>query len=226
MKSNFNNLMKGFILAFALMLIGGTASAKPFTIKGVVSDQENYPLPGAAIQIEGTMNGTMADEKGEFTLSAEKGQVMLVSFMGFQTKSVKITDQVVYLINLDPDTNFLEETVVVGYDTQKKVNLTGSVSSVSTEQLNNRPIVQASTALQGMAAGVTVTTYGGEPGADSANIRVRGLGTFGQSSAAPLVLIDGIEGDRQDFSSQGCSIFCNLRFTCCKRCDSHYYQAW
>ena len=195
MRSNFNNLMKGFLLALALMLVSGVASAKPFTIKGVVSDQDNYPLPGAAIQIEGTMTGTMADEKGEFTLSAEKGQVMLVSFIGFQTKSVKITDQMVYLINLDPDTNFLEETVVVGYDTQKKVNLTGSVSSVSTEQLNNRPIVQASTALQGMAAGVTVTTFGGEPGADSANIRVRGLGTFGQSSAAPLVLIDGIEGD-------------------------------
>ena len=137
MRSNFNNLMKGFLLALALMLVSGVASAKPFTIKGVVSDQDNYPLPGAAIQIEGTMTGTMADEKGEFTLSAEKGQVMLVSFIGFQTKSVKITDQMVYLINLDPDTNFLEETVVVGYDTQKKVNLTGSVSSVSTEQLNN-----------------------------------------------------------------------------------------
>lgn len=190
-----SNMFQRLVLALCIMLMGGAVYAKPFTIKGTVSDQDNYPLAGAAVQIEGTPVGTMADEKGEFTISAEKGQVLVISFIGFQTKSVKVTDQVTYFINLDPDTNFLEETVVVGYDTQKKVNLTGSVSAVSTEQLNNRPIVQASTALQGMAAGVTVTTFGGEPGADGANIRVRGLGTFGESSAAPLILIDGIEGD-------------------------------
>ena len=75
------------------------------------------------------------------------------------------------------------------------MNLTGSVSSISTEQFRNRPIVQASTALQGIAPGVTVTTGGGEPGADQGSIRIRGLGTFGSSSASPLVLIDGVEGD-------------------------------
>ena len=184
------------MLLCAAMTWGGQLSAaNPLLIKGTVSDQDNYPLAGAAIYIQGTSVGTMADEKGEFSISAEKGQVLIVSFIGFQDKAVNVTDQLTYFINLDPDTNFLEETVIVGYDTQKKVNLTGSVTSVSTEQFKNRPIVQASTALQGIAPGVTVTTGGGEPGADSGSIRIRGLGTFGNSSASPLVLIDGVEGD-------------------------------
>jgi len=184
------------MLLCAAMTWGGQLSAaNPLLIKGTVSDQDNYPLAGAAIYIQGTSVGTMADEKGEFSISAEKGQVLIVSFIGFKDKAVNVTDQLTYFINLDPDTNFLEETVIVGYDTQKKVNLTGSVTSVSTEQFKNRPIVQASTALQGIAPGVTVTTGGGEPGADSGSIRIRGLGTFGNSSASPLVLIDGVEGD-------------------------------
>ena len=190
--------MKSLVLMLlcAAMTWGGQLSAaNPLLIKGTVSDQDNYPLAGAAIYIQGTSVGTMADEKGEFSISAEKGQVLIVSFIGFQDKAVNVTDQLTYFINLDPDTNFLEETVIVGYDTQKKVNLTGSVTSVSTEQFKNRPIVQASTALQGIAPGVTVTTGGGEPGADSGSIRIRGLGTFGNSSASPLVLIDGVEGD-------------------------------
>ena len=198
MKSNTNAVMKLLVLALlsAVLSWGGQLSAaNPLLIKGTVSDQDNYPLAGAAIYIQGTSMGTMADEKGEFSISAEKGQVLIVSFIGFKDKAVNVTDQLTYFINLDPDTNFLEETVIVGYDTQKKVNLTGSVSSVSTEQFKNRPIVQASTALQGIAPGVTVTTGGGEPGADSGSIRIRGLGTFGSSSASPLVLIDGVEGD-------------------------------
>ena len=200
-KDKFMNSKAGLILKFMfvwqLLILSGADvfAADPIKIKGIVSDKENFPLPGAAVVIEGTANGTIADEKGEFTISAQKGQTLIVSFIGFQDASVKVTDQLTYFINLSEDTNFLEEVVVVGYDTQKKVNLTGSVSSVSTEQFKNRPIVQASTALQGVAPGVTVTTGGGEPGADSGSIRIRGLGTFGSSSASPLVLIDGVEGD-------------------------------
>lgn len=198
MKSNSSTALKflALILLCAAVGWGGELSAaNPLKIKGTVSDQDNYPLAGAAIQIQGTAVGTMADEMGEFVISAEKGQTLVVSFIGFKDKVIKVTDQLAYFINLDPDANFLEETVVVGYDTQKKVNLTGSVASVSTEQFKNKPIVQASTALQGIAPGVTVTTGGGEPGADSGSIRIRGLGTFGSSSASPLVLIDGVEGD-------------------------------
>ena len=187
-----------FCLAVILCVLatwGGQLHAQQRQVTGVVSDQDNFALPGAAVMVEGTSIGTMADENGAFTIKADPGQVLIVSFIGFTDKKVPVTAQTQYFINLDADSNILEEIVVVGYDTQKKVNLTGSVSSVSTESFNNRPIVQASTALQGIAPGVTVTTGGGEPGADSGSIRIRGLGTFGQSSASPLVLIDGVEGD-------------------------------
>ena len=107
------------MLLCAAMTWGGQLSAaNPLLIKGTVSDQDNYPLAGAAIYIQGTSVGTMADEKGEFSISAEKGQVLIVSFIGFKDKAVNVTDQLTYFINLDPDTNFLEETVIVGYDTQ------------------------------------------------------------------------------------------------------------
>ncbi|MEE0915399.1 MAG: TonB-dependent receptor plug domain-containing protein, partial [Alistipes sp.] len=93
------------------------------------------------------------------------------------------------------DSEAVEEVVVVGYGTEKKVNLTGSVSSVSTEEFTSRPITQLSTALQGIAPGVTVTTAGGAPGADTGNIQIRGIGSFGGSDCSPLILIDGVEGD-------------------------------
>jgi len=196
MKFKTGSILKILFISLSLLWGGQSLSAAgPLTVKGVVYDQDNYPLAGASVLIDGTSIGTMADENGEFTISVEKGQVLIVSFIGFTDSRVTVTDQTQYFINLQPDTNILEEIVVVGYDTQKKVNLTGAVSSISTEQFNNKPIVQSSTALQGIAAGVTVTTGGGEPGADGGSIRIRGLGTFGQSSASPLVLIDGVEGD-------------------------------
>ena len=183
------------VILCVLAICGEQLYAQQRLVTGVVSDQDNFALPGAAVMVEGTSIGTMADENGAFTIKADPGQVLIVSFIGFTDKKVPVTAQTQYFINLAADSNVLEEIVVVGYDTQKKVNLTGSVSSVSTESFNNRPIVQASTALQGIAPGVTVTTGGGEPGSDSGSIRIRGLGTFGQSSASPLVLIDGVEGD-------------------------------
>ena len=194
----YSVVLSKFCLTVILCVLatwGGQLHAQQRQVTGVVSDQDNFALPGAAVMVEGTSIGTMADENGAFTIKADPGQVLIVSFIGFTDKKVPVTAQTQYFINLDADSNVLEEIVVVGYDTQKKVNLTGSVSSVSTESFNNRPIVQASTALQGIAPGVTVTTGGGEPGADSGSIRIRGLGTFGQSSASPLVLIDGVEGD-------------------------------
>ena len=116
--------------------------------------------------------------------------------MGYKNERVAVTAQKsAYKVQLKVDSQALEEVVVVGYGTEKKVNLTGSVSSVSTEEFNSRPITQLSTALQGIAPGVTVTTAGGAPGADTGNIQIRGIGSFGGSDCSPLILIDGVEGD-------------------------------
>ena len=169
--------------------------AQKSQLSGTVSDAENFPLVGASIIIEGTHIGTTTDADGAFHLLAAPGQQLTVSYLGYKTKTVTVGTQTSLDIVLDSDNSLINEVVVVGYDTQKKVNLTGSVASISSENLANRPIVSSSTALQGVAPGVTVTTQSGAPGGDGGMIRVRGIGTFGGSSAAPLVLIDGVEGD-------------------------------
>ena len=179
-------------LFFALPAFGQDRGG---SVSGTVSDTDGYPLPGAAVFVKGTGTGTTTDESGNFTVRAKEGDVLTVSFLGFREKDVHMDGRAVYFITLEADSEFLEDVVVVGYDTQKKVNLTGSVAVISTEEFNSRPIVQASTALQGMAPGVTVTTAGGSPGGDSGNIQIRGIGSFGGSSSSPLILIDGVEGN-------------------------------
>ncbi|MDR1720569.1 MAG: TonB-dependent receptor [Dysgonamonadaceae bacterium] len=171
-----------------------TAVAQTRQITGTVSDAEGNPLVGASVVVGGTSRGAITDENGQFSLAASEAQTLVVKFLGFRDNSVKIGKQTVLNITLEVDESVLEDVVVVGYDTQKKVNLTGSVSSVSTKEFTRKPITQLSTALQGMAAGVTVTTAGGAPGADGGNIQIRGIGSFGGSSSSPLVLIDGVEG--------------------------------
>ena len=170
------------LLTGLLLLAGVVAQAQKVTVRGVVLDESGAPLPGAAVLVQGTSQGAVAGADGTFSLSASEGTPLVVSFLGYTDKTVRASGN--YLtISLEPDANYLEDVVVVGYDTQKKVNLTGSVATVSTADFSSRPIVQASTALQGMAPGVTVTTAGGAPGADSGNIQIRGIGSFGGSSS-------------------------------------------
>lgn len=190
-----NRLFSKTILLPLILLSQILFAGTPVKIGGTVKDSSGEPLPGAGLVIKGTTIGAMTEMDGKFSLEAEKGNTVEVYYLGFKTYTFKVGESVEYNIVLEPDQNVLDEVVVVGYDTQKKVNLTGSVGSLSSETLVNKPIVQASTALQGALPGVTVTTAGGEPGSDGATIRIRGLGTFGNSSAAPLVLIDGVEGD-------------------------------
>ena len=151
--------------------------------------------PKAAGEQQKAQTGAVTDNNGNFTIPAKEGDVLVVSFLGFSNNEIKVGKQSSYTVALEPDAEFLDDVVVVGYGTQKKVNLTGAVGAISSDVLDNKPIVQASTALQGAIPGVTVTTGGGAPGADTGNIRIRGIGTFGESSPAPLVLIDGIEGN-------------------------------
>ena len=164
-------------------------------VQGRVLDPEGQPLPGASVFVKGTNNGTVTDNNGWFSIDAKEGDILQISFLGFSEQEVTVGKNAQYSITMETDAEFLDDVVVVGYGTQKKVNLTGAVGAVSSELLENKPIVQASTALQGAIPGVTVTTGGGAPGADTGNIRIRGIGTFGESSPAPLVLIDGIEGN-------------------------------
>ena len=189
-------------LAACLLLAAGQTAFAQNRISGRVADEEGEPLAGASVLIKGTQTGTVTDTHGHWSMSAKSGQTLVVSFIGYDSAEIRVTDnRSVYDVTLSSDQNFLDDVVVVGYGTQKKVNLTGSVSSVNSEALEKKPILNASTALQGIAAGVTVTTRSGAPGGDGGTIRVRGLGTFGQSSSAPLVLIDGVQGSMSDIDA-------------------------
>ena len=188
------------IFAAAALLLGmATGAAAQNKISGTVTDTEGNPLIQASVLVQGSTQGTVTDIDGKWSLSVKPGASIIVSYIGYTDVSFKTTSaKAVYNVVLSADENFLDDVVVVGYGTQKKVNLTGSVSSVSSEMLEKRPIVNTSTALQGIAAGVTVTTQSGAPGGDGGTVRVRGLGTFGQSSASPLILIDGVQGSMND----------------------------
>ena len=164
-----------------------------FQITGTVSDSNGVPLPGASVLEKGTTTGAQADFDGNFTLSISSGNaVLVVSYIGYATKEVTVNNQSNIKVALVETASALDEVVVVGYGTQKKVNLTGSISTVKASQIENRPITSATQLLSGLASGVSVSQTSGRPGGDDATIRIRGIGTLGNNN--PLVLVDGIPG--------------------------------
>lgn len=186
---------KLFVL-FLFMMLGGELSllAQNRVISGKVFDAEQQPMMGVTVQLEGTSRGTVTSEDGSFTLEVPSGEAVLnVSFVGYVTQNVKISpNQMNVTIYMVEDSVLLEEMVVVGYGTQKRVNLIGSVSVVGGEELENRVAHSVTHMLQGAVPGLNVTTSSGRPGSTPA-INVRGITSI--NGASPLVLIDGAEGD-------------------------------
>lgn len=160
-------------------------------VSGVVKDGTGQPLPGVTVLVKGTTTGTVTELDGSYTLSAPEGAVLVFSFVGYVVQEINVGNQSVIDVTLMEDETSLDEVVVVGYGTQKKVNLTGAVSTITSSDLANQPVGQTSMALQGVAAGVTVTQRSGQPGADGGAIRIRGIGTMGDSN--PLIMVDGVE---------------------------------
>ncbi|MGV3502807.1 MAG: SusC/RagA family TonB-linked outer membrane protein [Adhaeribacter sp.] len=162
-------------------------------VSGKVTSRNGEPLPGVTVLLKGSTIGTTTGVDGSYRLTVpDGGGTLIFSFIGYVTREVAVPASGQLPITLEEDAKALEEVVVVGFGTQKKVNLTGAVSSISSETLTSRPVGQTSAALQGIAPGVTVTQSSGRPGGDGGTIRIRGVGTLGNSN--PLVLIDGIEG--------------------------------
>lgn len=161
------------------------------TCKGVVKDAAGESVIGASVVVKGTTNGTITDFDGNFALSdVKKGDILVISYVGFQTQELKWNGTPLN-VTLKEDSKTLSEVVVVGYGTQKKANLSGSVAQVDSKELTNRPISNVSSGLQGLMPGVTVTAGQGRPGEDGSNIRIRGVGTL--NNASPYILIDGVE---------------------------------
>lgn len=161
------------------------------TVSGMVEDQFGAII-GASVVEKGTANGTITDIDGKFSLEVSPNATLVISYIGYVEQRIPVKNQKNIKVLLKEDTQTLEEVVVVGYGTQKKVNLTGSVSTINVSELaESRPITNVSQALAGMAAGVSVASGNNQPGNDNAEIKVRGQGTLNSSS--PLIIIDGVE---------------------------------
>ncbi len=181
-------------------LVGVNQQSKKIT--GTVVDATGMPVIGANVMVKGTTNGTITDMDGKFSLEVEDGAVLQVSYIGFANQEIKVGNQTSLSIAMKEDAEALDELVVVGFGTQKKVNLTGSVGTVESEVLESRPVQNAVQALQGTVPGLQITTTGGALDKQM-DINIRGTGTIGEgSSGGPLVLIDGMEGDINSINPQ------------------------
>lgn len=164
------------------------------SIQGTVTDERGEPIIGANIIEKGSTNGTVTDIDGRFTLEVADNALLQVSYIGYNSLEISTIGKSTIHISLKENTQSLNEVVVVGYGVQKKINLTGSVSSIKfDEELENRPITNASQALSGKVPGLWVSQNSGKPGDDGAQLRVRGWGTL--NNTEPLIIIDGVEGN-------------------------------
>ncbi|MBR1484865.1 MAG: TonB-dependent receptor [Prevotella sp.] len=174
-------------LLLGLLLTVG-AFAQQITVKGHVKDATGEPIIGATIKVAGAQQGTVSDFDGNFTLKANQGQTLSVSYIGYQTASVKAAPTLV--VTLQDDQTVLQDVVVIGYGTVKKSDATGSVQSIEADQLGKGFATSPADLLQGKSAGVTITSNSGAPGAGS-TIRIRG-GSSLSASNDPLIVIDGL----------------------------------
>ena len=163
------------------------------TVKGVVTDENGEPIIGANVVVPGTSNGVTTDIDGAYSLTVEKGATIKVTYVGFkESYFVAKKDSDKANVVLGENVADLDEVIVVGYGTQKKINVTGAVSMIKGEELDSRPVTSAAAGLQGELPGVSVTNTTGQPGAAS-SIVIRGVSTI-NSDTSPLVLIDGVAG--------------------------------
>nr|WP_199078046.1 TonB-dependent receptor [Pedobacter sp. ASV19] len=168
-------------------------------VSGIVKDANGLPLPGVTIKIKGTNKGALTGNNGSYRIEAVDEQAVLVfSFIGYIVQEVPIGGKTEVNVVLIEESSKLNEVVVVGYGTQKKVNLTGSVATVGGDELTKRPVVSAAAMLQGTIPGVQVNQGSGEPGNEGVSISIRGNGTFSGAGSSPLVLIDGVPGSFND----------------------------
>jgi TonB-linked SusC/RagA family outer membrane protein len=175
-----------------LALSGGGLLAQNARVTGKVTDQDNAALPGVSILISGTSLGTVTDGEGNFVLNAPGNGTLVFSFIGYESQTVEIGNRSVIDIKLVQGSRSLDELVVVGYGTQKKTDVTGALSVVSTREFAQQPITRLDQVLQGRAAGVQVTQSNGAPGGDS-KVRVRGANSV-LGNNDPLYVIDGFVG--------------------------------
>ena len=184
------------LLGLLMVFLAGTFGAwAQSTVSGVVEDASGEPLIGATVLVKGTQTATSTNIDGEFSLQASPGATLVVSYIGYKT--VEAPAKSGMRVTLEEDNNILDEVVVIGYGSVKRKDVTTAISTISSKDLENRPIVSAAQALQGKAAGVSVVSPNGAPGGEM-TIRVRGTTSFNGSND-PLYVVDGVPVDNINF---------------------------
>lgn len=196
-KNNMNskasgNLVSRMLLTFCLILFCLGAYAQKKQVKGVVKDPSGETIIGASVLEKGTTNGTVTDYDGKFVLEVANNAVLQVSYIGYQAQDVPVKGQTILTVILKDDTEVLDEVVVVGYGAQKKESVVGAISQVSSKELLKSPAANVSQALAGKISGVITSQTSGAPGADDADIYIRGRASFAGDNQ-PLILVDGVE---------------------------------
>ncbi|MEO5890517.1 MAG: SusC/RagA family TonB-linked outer membrane protein, partial [Ferruginibacter sp.] len=161
-------------------------------VTGQVTDAGGAPLPGVNISVKGTNRGTVSDQSGKYQVNVSDGNMLVFSFVNYSPTEITVQGQATIDVKLTPEVNSLSDVVVVGYGTQKKVNVIGSVVTVGSKELTASPVSSISNAIAGRLPGAVVQQSNGEPGKDGATILIRGMATLGNNE--PLVVIDGILG--------------------------------
>ena len=176
---------------FTLLAGPGSAFAQNRTVSGTVKDSQQIPIIGASVMLVGNTNvGTVTDIDGRFSINVPSGAQLSVSCIGYETIVVPVGDNAVLNLVLREDSEFLEETVVIGYGVQKKSDVTGAIASVKESDLENRTATDLAQALQGKAAGVQIVNSSGAPGSSS-SIQIRGYSS--NSKTSPLMIVDGLK---------------------------------
>ncbi len=192
-RNSFGKWTKLFFLLVLSFFTVSSLSAQSKMLEGVVTDVNGNPLEGVSVAVKSTKTGVTTDKTGKYSIHVNTGAVLIFSYTGFVTQEETVDGRTSINITLLNNPTSLENVVVVGYGRQKKVNLSGAVAVVNGKELVNRPVPNATGALQGVLPGVNVIRSSGKPGAEGYGIRVRGFTSA--NSAAALVLVDGIEQD-------------------------------
>ena len=187
---NRNMLQKWLIILF-LGLIIQAVSAQNINVHGIITDETGETMIGVSVLVKGTSTGVVTDVNGNFSLSVPKNSVLSISYIGYKSQEISINGAKKLNIEMEPEAQNLDEVVVVAYGQQKKVSVTGSMSSINNEALLKSPSASLGNAISGKLPGLSTVQYSGLPGADDPVILIRGQSSFNGSS--PLILVDGVE---------------------------------